>query len=584
MDIKKYSRKFRILFKIIRYIYSLNPFNAISRDFLFIVSIGLQMYVITVGGQFIDATADILKNWNTFSLQSYFVTDSFYFLALGLSLWLIVMLIGNLRGHLYDRINQNTLWHMQGELLNVISRTNLEDIESKEFRDLLTFVPNFSYGNVIASYYEFSEAIKGLFTAVTSVSFIWVIMGPSSLIVMLFAVAENVVSHYYRNKRKTFYNGQVENFKTIDYLQNLMTRIQFFPELRVDNTFSPLKDKYSERTRNYVDGYLHIWAHDTIDTSLASVVDNILVCGYIIYVLFVSIMKRLTIGHFKAIYDYVFSIYGNTSAFLTSVLKISSYVDYSEKYFDYIEYKGFGDLAHGELELSEGTPKLALKNVNFRYPENKENTLSNLNVEFNPGEKILIIGGDGSGKSSFIKLLCGLYKIDEGDYLINGIDIRELQRGELKKHISVLFQDFIDYNFSVKENITLTKLHKNLDLKLYDDVKKICDIDRILEKENIDDDQLLGKYISGGKELSPGYWQRLALARMLYRNRDIFIMDEPFTYIDQFSRKAILKRVLDFIGKDKTVIYITQDDHFLEFFDKAYHLKNGRLHKYIKGS
>ncbi len=584
MDIKKYSRKFKILLKVIKYIYSLNPVTTISRDFLFIVSIGLQMYVITVGGQFIDATADILKTWNTFSIQTYFVTDSFYFLALGLALMLVIMLIGNLRGHLFDRINQNTQWHMQGELLNVISRTNLEDIESKEFRDLLTFVPNFSYTNVISTYYEFSEAIKGLFTAVTSVSFIWIIMGPSTLIIMAFALAENLISHYYRKKRAVFYTNQIENFKTIDYLQNLMTRIQFFPELRVDNTFSPLREKYSERTKDFVDGYLHIWAHDTIDTSLATVIDNILVNLYIVYVLFVAIMKHLTIGHFKAIYDYVFSIYTNTSAFLTSFLKIASYVDYSEKYFDYIEFKGFGDIAHGEETLKKGTPKLELKNVSFQYPDNKENTLSSLNVEFKPGEKVLIIGGDGSGKSSFIKLLCGLYKIDEGKYLINETDIRQLQRGELKDHIAVLFQDFIDYNFTVKENVTLTRLHKNMNVKLYDEVKKICDIDKILEKENIDDNQLLGKYISGGKELSPGYWQRLALARMLYRNRDIFIMDEPFTYIDQFSRLPILKRVLDFIGKDKTLIYITQDDHFIEYFDSAYQLKNGKLHKYIKES
>ena len=176
-----------------------------------------------------------------------------------------------------------------------------------------------------------------------------------------------------------------------------------------------------------------------------------------------------------------------------------------------------------------------------------------------------------------VKILTGLYQIQTGDYLVDGISVRELDRGELKKKISVTFQDFINYNFSVKENVVISGERKNVDKALYDNVSKVSQITDFLKKEKIGDTHILGKTFPGGKELSPGYWQRLAISRMLYRNRKIFVMDESFTFIDSESKEIILNNIMDFIGPERTLIYITRSVEDLDLFDKIYFFENGKV-------
>jgi len=98
-----------------------------------------------------------------------------------------------------------------------------------------------------------------------------------------------------------------------------------------------------------------------------------------------------------------------------------------------------------------------------------------------------------------------------------------------------------------------------------------------MKKEKLTDKSILGKEFTGGKDISPGYWQRLAIARMLYRNKGIFIMDEPFTYIDGPSQEKMIKEILKFIGNKKTLIYITQNTDHLDMFDTVYYIHDGRI-------
>ena len=121
---------------------------------------------------------------------------------------------------------------------------------------------------------------------------------------------------------------------------------------------------------------------------------------------------------------------------------------------------------------------------------------------------------------------------------------------------------------------------KNVDEKLYREVTRIAGIEDLKKVSNIDDKSILGKIFPSGKDLSPGYWQRLAIARMLYRNKNIFIMDEPFTYIDDVSAERILDGILKFLGEGKSLIYITRSVRMLKKFDRIYYLHKGRIVEY----
>jgi ATP-binding cassette subfamily B protein len=170
-----------------------------------------------------------------------------------------------------------------------------------------------------------------------------------------------------------------------------------------------------------------------------------------------------------------------------------------------------------------------------------------------------------------------MYEIIIGDYIIGGLSIRELKRKELKSRISVVFQNFVNYNFSLEKNITIGSDRKKIDKKLFKEVLKITGLNELLSRESINRKTKLGKYFAEGIELSPGYWQRIAIARMLYRNRDIFIMDEPFTFIDSKSKSEMIENIIDFVGDDRILIYITRSTEDLEKFDRVFYFEKGHI-------
>jgi ABC-type multidrug transport system fused ATPase/permease subunit len=263
---------------------------------------------------------------------------------------------------------------------------------------------------------------------------------------------------------------------------------------------------------------------------------------------------------------------------LDMIAIMSDRLSYADEFFTLTEWKGFGDISHGESKLPNKPLDLKLTHLDFAYPDQSDiKVLEDINLEIKPGEKVVFYGSDSSGKSSLVKLLTGMYEIIIGDYIIGGLSIRELKRKELKSRISVVFQNFVNYNFSLEKNITIGSDRKKIDKKLFKEVLKITGLNELLNSENINRKTKLGKYFAEGVELSPGYWQRIAIARMLYRNRDIFIMDEPFTFIDSKSKSEMIENIIDFVGDNRILIYITRSTEDLEKFDRVFYFEKGHI-------
>jgi ABC-type multidrug transport system fused ATPase/permease subunit len=403
-------------------------------------------------------------------------------------------------------------------------------------------------------------------------------MSWSVLLLVLFVLPEIIIVHIGRKRIRTYQDEEVGRLKYLNYLSNLTLTISNFLELRVNDTYAYVKRKYNQEYDEFLDGYLKKDSNLYRNRAIISIIGQALKVAYVVYVLSFAIVKRLSLGTFKALYDYVDMAYGSMYSILDSVTYISSLLGYDEKFFDLMEYEGFGDHEHGTAKLGKGTPSIMLRNLSFSYPDDPSTlVLKHIDIEIKPGEKVVFFGGDGSGKSSMVKILSGLYQIKMGDYLLDGLSVKALDRGQLKKSIAVTFQDFINYNFSVKENVVISGERKNINKHLYNEVSKVSQISEFLRKEKIEESHLLGKTFPGGKDLSPGYWQRLAIARMLYRNRKIFVMDESFTYIDSESKDVILKNIFDFVGPERTLIYITRSIEDLEKFDKIYFFEHGKV-------
>ncbi len=197
-------------------------------------------------------------------------------------------------------------------------------------------------------------------------------------------------------------------------------------------------------------------------------------------------------------------------------------------------------------------------------------------MDINPGEKIAFVGVNGAGKTTIIKLLCRFYDVTEGEILIDGINLIDVDLDTWYKKIGVLFQDFVRYSqFDVKKNIELGDVDKVGDEKLVmeavfkADAKFIDDYRHKLE-------QVLDKSFEGGINPSGGQWQRIALARAFFRDAPILILDEPTSAIDAKGEFEIFERLYEF-SQNKTVLIVSHRFSTVRRADKIYVIEHGRI-------
>ncbi len=573
-----YRDKFLPIVQSIKYVYSQDLRLSLVKDLSVILVTIMQMAAISFLGNFIDSTADLLVAGNLLSLSDYLYSKSAKWLLILLALYILISALTSVKDAIVSRLQREVAHQANLDIMKKISSENLQEVEQRDFQDLIAFVPNFSITGIFDTYNGFSEMMRFLTTLLFSIFILSQTMGWSVIFLLLISLPLAMIRYIGDQRIRNYRKDGVEGVKFLKYLTDISNNIPDFAELRVNGIFSFIIKAFRKEDRDYLDGEvkrINQYHSDSIITSIFYEVGRF---GYIIYVLFVSIREKLTIGHFSALFNYTLTVTDssyNTVRQMTIMFDRSSY---SKAFFDLLNFEGFGDIQYGEAKLGKGTPRIELLKLDFMYPDEPDRkVLEDVNLVIEPGEKVAFIGADGSGKSSLVKTFCGLYEIISGDYLLDGLSVRELARSELKEKLSVILQNFVRYNLTIQSSITISGHRKNIDRKLYEEVKKITGVDQFMKKEGIDDQQVLGKFFKGGKELSPGYWQRLAIARMLYRNRDIFLMDEPFTFLDGPAREKMLNDIIRFVGYERTLIYITQNTDNLEKFDKVYYIHQGKI-------
>ncbi|MEI9921683.1 MAG: ABC transporter ATP-binding protein [Bacteroidota bacterium] len=221
-------------------------------------------------------------------------------------------------------------------------------------------------------------------------------------------------------------------------------------------------------------------------------------------------------------------------------------------------------------------PMIEFVNVSFRYPkEEKENpyVLENLNFTFSPGEKIAIVGVNGAGKTTLIKLLCRIYDPTEGQILVNGVDLRDLRLDDWQSAIGILFQDFPIYNLTIRESIGVGRISETPKFEDLERSAKYSGADEFIDGNY---EQLIWKEFKDGVDLSKGQHQRLAVARMFYRNAAITVLDEPTASIDAVTEEKIF-RSLEKHMEGKSVILITHRFSTVKNADKILMMEHGKI-------
>jgi ABC-type multidrug transport system fused ATPase/permease subunit len=223
----------------------------------------------------------------------------------------------------------------------------------------------------------------------------------------------------------------------------------------------------------------------------------------------------------------------------------------------------------------QGPPEIVFENVSFRYPSSENWVLRDVSFRLEPNKKIALVGNNGAGKTTLTKLLCRIYDPTEGRILVNGIDLREVNLEEWWSALGVMLQDYSSYDFPVKQAIAVGRSDKQVDI---DQVKKSAEISQAAE--------FIGKWKQqyenpmgvefGGEEPSKGQRQKLAIAKILYRNAFVMVLDEPTASVDAESEAKIFDS-LESLSGNMTSIFISHDFSTISQCDQIIVMEEGRV-------
>jgi ATP-binding cassette subfamily B protein len=214
--------------------------------------------------------------------------------------------------------------------------------------------------------------------------------------------------------------------------------------------------------------------------------------------------------------------------------------------------------------------------VSFRYRTSTRTALEEVSLTIRPGEIIALVGENGSGKTTLVKLLCRLYDPTSGRITIDGVDLREFSTETLRRQISVVFQDYVTYNLTARENIWLG----NVDLRSDDDrilaAARLSGAHDVVAELEHGYETVLGKWLENGEELSTGEWQKVALARAFLRDAQVIILDEPTSALDARAEYEIFERFRQLV-RGRTAVLISHRLSSVRMADRIYVLDDGRI-------
>jgi ATP-binding cassette, subfamily B, bacterial len=216
------------------------------------------------------------------------------------------------------------------------------------------------------------------------------------------------------------------------------------------------------------------------------------------------------------------------------------------------------------------------RNVSFRYPGSSRLVLNGLNFHLHPGERVALIGENGEGKTTIVKLITRLYDPSEGQVLLDGVDLKEYRLEDLYREIGVIFQDFMRYEMTVRENIAVGRIEEIDDLKLLETAARKSLADAVIGKLPNGYDQMLGRRFEGGVDLSGGEWQKVALARAYLRDAQLLILDEPTAALDARSEFEVFQRFAE-LTAGKMALFISHRFSTVRMADRIVVLENGRI-------
>lgn len=480
----------------------------------------------------------------------------------------IISLTDGLLGDLYSNASS----------VKIITKTkdlSISQLEDSEFYDKLERARTQTSGRVTLM----STALSQVQSLIVIISLIGglIYFEPWLILILILSIIPAFINELkFSSSKYSIARSWTAERRELDYLRFIGANDTTAKEMKLFG----LIDFIAERFRKLSDEYFHINKKLAIRRTFLGAIFNLFgtisYYGAYILIIYRAISGTISIGDLTFLSGSFNRLRNSLQSNFAQFTRIAESALYLKDYFDYIDIEPpVSNQKHRPIPptIKKG---FELVDVTFTYPGGEHKVLDKVSFKIHAGEKMAFVGQNGAGKTTLIKLLLRFYEPDSGQILLDGIDITAFDKEEYQKQFGVIFQDFIRYEFKVRENIAVGDITKLDDQAAVEEAARRSLADEVVAEMSLGYDQQLGRRFAKGKNLSGGQWQKIALARAYMKDAKVMVLDEPTSALDARAEYEAFQR---FIGltKGKTSIIISHRFSTVRMADRIIVLKDGKI-------
>ena len=447
-----------------------------------------------------------------------------------------------------------------------------------DFIKKITFAGEHAGSRMASSIASLISLLQILVTFISAVIVLWSVNALIVIIIIITSIPAAIFAYKqqddnFRNRTRLIEEGSMAIWLFYSssgggYRFNCLQEIRHF------NLYNYLKARWRSVADEYVGKQNKILRKHVKYNTAADFLRSAVYIGILLLAAW-EIYQNPTIG--LGVFTLVFALSGQlqsiTGEFFVGTMVLTQNIPYMQEFF-YLDTL--------ECEKTNGndgsikTGDIVFENVSFSYPNTEADVLKDITVSIKDGEKIAVVGENGSGKSTFISLLCGMFDPKEGDINIGGLPLTE-NPAAARNAISVVFQDFARYETSLRENITVSDKSRNSSNDEIMELLRKINVNDVIDEQPNGLDELVGSFSEKANNLSGGQWQKISIARAAYRqDAKIMILDEPTSALDPVAEAQLYRNFTDLTG-EKTTILISHRLGITAIVDRILVFKDGRI-------
>jgi ABC-type multidrug transport system fused ATPase/permease subunit len=503
------------------------------------------------------------------------VIPLFLFLLIYSIFMLIVRKIQRYSRRIMKITSNNEIERMRFEKIHSLGVQSLEDPDlNNKLQKMTTWMGDIPY--------VYTEIVIAIAALVKSILTGIVLLNALPILVPILIVAALIAFYQDQAMFKREFEWQVSD-KHMEEKRNHWFSVKYLTdpvtlsEISVTGSYGYLSERYKKFFDYYNNGFRKIFKLDFITGIFVEIIQSFLIFYGYIQTFSLLLSNLITVGNVTLYMSAIRNFHAGLAWFASEIVFIRDLIVKIREVYEVFNMEP--KVADGDYELERfiNPPKVEFKDVTFRYPNTDNNILENFNLVIEPGEKIAIVGENGAGKSTMVKLLCRLYDPNEGTILINGRDLKDIKIDDWYKNIGALFQEFNFYaNLTAEENIYMGRAMKKKDKDGIVEAAKNAEAHDFIMKYKNQYKTIMSERFPEGIRPSKGQKQKIAIARFFYRNAPFAIFDEPTSAIDAQAEYRIFDRIYNFFG-NKSVIIISHRFSTVRSADRILVLDKGKI-------